>query len=95
MSNSLIDGLAVVVRSWPPRSPNLSPLDSHLRGYVGNIVYECKVDYLSEFSMLQDALSYLNESRCASKLTAAILNIYLTDLIFPVNKEIISSTLTP
>ena len=28
---------------WPPRSPDLSPLDFFLRGYIKNIVYAGKI----------------------------------------------------
>jgi hypothetical protein len=47
-------------QKWPPRSPDLSPLDFHVWSYKKNMVHERKLDteinYFSEFSMLQDVL---------------------------------------
>ena len=33
---------------WPPRSPNITPLDFFLFGYVKNIVYRTKVSNVSD-----------------------------------------------
>jgi len=30
-------------QKWPPRSPDLSPLDFHVWSYIKNMVYELKV----------------------------------------------------
>ena len=32
--------------AWPPRSPDLTPLDFFLWGYVKNIVYQVKINSL-------------------------------------------------
>jgi hypothetical protein len=32
--------------AWPSRSPDLTPLDYFLRGYVKNIVYQVKINNL-------------------------------------------------
>jgi hypothetical protein len=32
--------------AWPPRSPDLTPLDFFLRGYMKNIVYQVKINDL-------------------------------------------------
>ena len=36
---------------WPPRSPNITPLDFFLRGYVKDIVYQTKVRDVSDLQL--------------------------------------------
>lgn len=31
-------------QNWPPQLPDLSPLNSHVCGYMKSMAYECKVD---------------------------------------------------
>jgi hypothetical protein len=45
-------------QNWPPRSPDITPLDFYVWGFMKNIVFERKV-YVIEFSMLQDAVMVL------------------------------------
>jgi len=52
-----------VAQNWPPRSPDLNPLDYHVWGYMKAMVYAHKVNteknFSSEFSELQEASTTL------------------------------------
>jgi hypothetical protein len=77
--------------NWPPRSPDLGPLDYHVWGYIQNMVYYRRVDTKYELRQrivkLQD--TWITPQFCASlhvpqwkfagyatKLTVDILNNY-------------------
>jgi hypothetical protein len=44
--------------AWPPRSPDLTPLEIFLWGYVKNIVYKVKINDLQHLrARIRDALA--------------------------------------
>jgi hypothetical protein len=44
--------------AWPPRSPDLTPLDFFLWGYVKNIVYQVKINDLQHLkARMRDAVA--------------------------------------
>lgn len=49
--------------SWPPRSPDLIPLDSLLQDYVKNIVYQVKTNDVQHLgTCIKDAMARLMTS---------------------------------
>ena len=49
--------------SWPPRSPDISPLDFFLWGYVKNIVYRTKVLHITDLKQrISNAIAIINEA---------------------------------
>jgi len=75
------------MQNCPPRSPDLSPLDFHVCGYMKSMVYERKVDKSDKLlQRIFDAVKrvnelqifiklyfpWSNESGCAFNVTAAI-----------------------
>ena len=65
--------------AWPPRSPNLNPLDYHVWGYMKAMVYAHKVNTTEELlqRILSDARSINN---------AAVLCKFTSCLVTPVRK---------
>ena len=53
---------------WPPRSPDLTPLDFFLWGYVKDIVYRTPVPNIDELIMRITAAVSNTTSTCCSEL---------------------------
>jgi hypothetical protein len=55
--------------TWPPRLPDLTPLDFFLWGYVKNIVYQVKINDLQHLkARIRDTVATVNTKHASSNM---------------------------
>jgi hypothetical protein len=66
--------------SWPTGSPDLTPLDVFLRGYMKNIIYYIKIDDLQHLkACIKGCCDYGNTKRASSNVESGrISSVYLS-----------------
>ena len=61
-------------RNWPPRSPDLNPLDYHVWGYMKAMVYEQKVNTREELvHRILSAARSINNAAVLRKVTSSLV----------------------
>lgn len=65
--------------AWPPRSPDLTPLDFSLWGTVKDLVYKHKPSTAQELERrIREAIQYLNETEYVRKVVMHLETLYTT-----------------
>ena len=61
-------------QNWPPRSPDLNPLDYHMWGYMKAMVYEQKVNTREELHQrILSAARSINNAAVLRKFTSCLV----------------------